>query len=63
MSVNAEGVPLAWGETKSVAWWAQFYKDMGINQVFDTTTGSTAAAIGAFYANVQYHDDDDGFES
>jgi hypothetical protein len=49
-----DGVPFAWGETKSVDWWATFLKDMGIDHVFDTTVGSTAAAIGAFYSNIQY---------
>jgi hypothetical protein len=53
-SLGADGVPFAWGETKPVGWWAAFFKDMGIDHVFDTTTGSAGAAIGANYANIQY---------
>jgi hypothetical protein len=50
----AEGVPFSWAETKPVAWWGSFFTDLGIDQIFDTCTGSTAAATGAFYANLQY---------
>lgn len=50
----ADGVPFSWMETKPVSWWATFFKDLHLDQVFDTTTGSAAAAIGAHYANVQY---------
>jgi hypothetical protein len=50
----ADGVPFAWGETKPVAWWASFFKDLQIDSVFDTTAGSAAAAIGAHYQGVQY---------
>ena len=53
MSV-ADGVPFAWQETKPVYWWSAFFKDMNFDHVFDTTTGSIAAAIGANYANIQY---------
>jgi hypothetical protein len=53
-SMAAEGVPFAWGETKPVAWWAAFFKDLAIDEVFDVTCGSAGAAIGAHYANVQY---------
>jgi hypothetical protein len=54
MDPAAEGVPLAWGETKPVILMADFFKDMEFDHIFDTTVGSTAAAIAAFYANVQY---------
>ena len=50
----ADGVPFSWMESKPVSWWASFFKDLSIDHVFDTTTGSAAAAIGAHYAGVQY---------
>ena len=48
------GVPFSWAESKSVDFFATFFKDMGIDDVFDVSVGSCAAAIGAFYANVGY---------
>ena len=53
-TLAADGVPFAWAESKPVGWWATFFKDMHLDHIFDTTPGSAAAAIGAFYAGVQY---------
>jgi hypothetical protein len=42
------------GQKKPLSWWASFLKDLGIGKVFDTTSGSAGAAIGAHDAYVQY---------
>ena len=49
-----DGVPFAWTETKPVGWLAAFFKELGIDHIFDTTTGSAAAGIAAHYAGIQY---------
>jgi len=51
---GVDGVPFAWGETKPVDWFVHFFRDCKLDHIFDTTVGSCAAAIGAFYANLQY---------
>jgi len=53
-SLAADGVPLAWAESKSVSFWVSFYQDLGIEHIFDCTTGSAAAAMAAFHTNAQY---------
>ena len=50
----ADGVPFFWAETKPVDWFSNFFRDLEFNDVFDCTVGSCAAAIGAYYAGVQY---------
>ena len=49
-----EGVPFSWSESKAVKLWSHLFQDLQIDHIFDTTTGSSAAAIAAFYCNVQY---------
>ena len=49
-----DGVPFAWAESKPVDFLAGFFKDLQLEHIFDTTAGSGAAAIGAFYDGIQY---------
>ena len=53
-SLAVDGVPFAWAESKPVEFWAGFFKDLQLDHIFDTTAGSGAAAIGAFYDGLQY---------
>jgi hypothetical protein len=53
-SLAVDGVPFSWAESKPVGWWAVFFKELGIDHVFDLFAGSAGAAIGAHYTNVQY---------
>ena len=53
-AVNASGLPLFWGDWKSVGFWAAFFRDLGVTHVLDLTAGAGGAAVGALYADVKY---------
>ena len=53
-SFAEDGVPFSWCESKSVDWFVSFLRDMEVDALFDTTAGSAAAAIAAYYVGVQY---------
>ena len=54
VDVGGDGVPFSWMETKPVEWWSFFFGNFQFTDVFDCTLGSAAAAVGAYYQNVQY---------
>ena len=52
--IGARGVPLFWGDWLPIQFYAGVFRDFGVTDVFDLSSGQGGAAVGAYYANVNY---------